>query len=98
MGDTNIIPLGPATTGNARKAQMVEHFARKLDMVLAAGAGDVSAAFVIYGRRQGSISTCVSWDTAEGGGVPVRMVLTDASALLSTEAAKMRGDTLDFSQ
>jgi hypothetical protein len=98
MADTNVIPLGPATTGNARKAQMVEHFARKLDQALAHGAEDLSVAFVIYGHRPGSMITSVSYDTAEDGGIPVRMVLTDAAALLSTEAAKMRGDTLDFSQ
>ena len=96
MADTNVIPLGNATASNARKAQMVEHFARKLDAALAHGAEDLSVAFVIYGHRPGSMISSVCYDTAEGGGIPVRMVLTDASALLSSEAAKMRGDLVDL--
>ena len=87
---TNVIPLGPAVTGNARKAQMVEHFARKLDAVLANGASDLSVVFVAYGYKGEAITHVASWDVAEGSCVPVRMVVTDASAVLAHEASKMR--------
>lgn len=86
----NVIPLGGAVSGNARKAQMVEHFARKLDAVLADGASELSVAFVIYGYKPGSMSNVISYDVAEDRDVPVRMILTDAASLLENEAYKMR--------
>ena len=86
----NVIPLGGAVSGNARKAQMVEHFARKLDAVLADGATELSVAFVIYGYKPGYMSQCISYDVAENRDVPVRMILTDAASLLENEAYRMR--------
>ena len=92
MGEkpANVIPLGGAVSGNARKAQMVEHFARKLDAALADGASELSVAFVIYGYKQGAMSNCISYDVAEKSEVPVRMILTDAASLLENEAYRMR--------
>jgi hypothetical protein len=87
---TNVIPLGNATAGNARKAQMVEHFARKLDAILATSATEFSAAFVIYGHQGDSVSHVVSWDVADEIKIPTRMIVDDASALLADKAAKMR--------
>ena len=87
---TNIIPLGNATAGNARKAQMVEHFARKLDAILATSATEFSAAFVIFGHQGDSVSHVVSWDVADSTKIPTRMVMAEASALIADKATKMR--------
>lgn len=89
---TNIIPLGNATAGNARKAQMVEHFARKLDAILATDATELSAAFVVYGHKGEIVSHNASWDVADNTKIPTRMIVGDAAAILAHEAAKMRGE------
>lgn len=89
----NIVALGNAVTSSSRKAQMIEHFGRKLDAVLSDGAGELSVLFVVYGHKPAHISNVVSWDIAESGAVPIRMMLTDAAALMLDEARQMRPPT-----
>lgn len=88
---STVVPLGNAVPANARKAQMVEHFARKLDSLLAAGATELSAVYVLYGYTDENMSNTACWDVADNTQVPVRILLNDASALIQDEAAAMRG-------